>query len=192
MAATIKPRSNELVIDLPAIKAQCRVDIDDDDQLLTDMALAAQRMCEGRIGGPLLTADCVETLSAWPVTGYIVLEVARAQEVTKFYVRTRGERVEFADFHAVLQDRGTLLVLAPNGQWPLIDERLDAIEIEYTAGFGDTPDAVPEDVKQWLLYTVSTMYSYREEFVTGASVQELPSNFVDRQINRYKPVRVSL
>lgn len=193
MSAIVLSRNTTQVLTLDRIKQQCRVDYDDDDELLLEMAEAVQTECEARIEGPLLTTPCKETLNKWPVTGSFVLTIARALAIQEMRIKVDGVHTPFTDFHTVFQDEGKLMCVAPNTEWPRIDKALNAVEIDYTAGFGDTPDSVPQDIKQWMLYTIGTMYIYRENFVTGgASVHLLPNNFVDNKIIHYKPVRVNL
>lgn len=59
--------------------------------------------------------------------------------------------------------------------WPSIrGDTLNAVCVTFTAGYGATAAAVPEDVKHWILATVGHWYRFREPVITGTIATEIP------------------
>ncbi|NDV11668.1 head-tail connector protein [Crenobacter caeni] len=193
MPAVVTQRSAAAVLTLGEIKQQCRIDPDitDEDVLLAQIERAAVKSAEARIGGPVLDAVCTDTLDAWPSLPWLHLGIAGAREVTGVTVRQAGQRqpVALSAFHVAAD--GRLLCLKPRNGWPPVDREPGAIEISYLAGFGASPDAVPDDLRQWLRFRVATLYAYREEISSGNAV-ELPGCVVDSLISHYRPDGVAL
>ena len=192
MAAVVTQRSAAAVLTLGQIKQQCNIDLDmtDDDELLTLMERAAVRACEGKLKGPLLTASYRETFGQWPLIPSLLLQTANAKSVQSIMLRQAGQVVEWRDFVA-LED-GPHLFIRPRAAWPKIDAAPDAIQITYMAGFGAAGDRVPEDIQQWLLYRVGTFYEFREQFIAGTIVTDLPKSFVDEMLTPYTMQVVAL
>ena len=88
---------------------------------------------------------------------------------------------------------GRRLRLQPKGGWPPCDSSPGAIRLRYLAGFGPAADSVPESVRQWLRFQVSSYYTFREAFIDDASsVEALPGRFVDALLDPYCPREVTL
>lgn len=190
MAAVVVQRSTAAVLTLDEIKAQCRLESDfaDEDALLQTMERAAVRACEGMIGGPLLTAVWREVLARWPAVRQLPLEASGATSVDKIELVRGGEVTVWAEWRGIADHRQ--LCVSPQGNWPQVDPVPDAITITYRAGFGTEGSTVPEDIRQWLLFRVATLYEYRQQFVVDGSVSELPSNYVDCLLDPYRINRV--
>lgn len=65
------------------------------------------------------------------------------------------------------------LMAAPNVVYPDIENRLNAIKIEYKVGYGTASD-VPKGIKQALLIMVGQWYENRQEAIVGRSVGTIP------------------
>lgn len=192
MAAVVISRTATAVLTLADIKEQCRIELDNtvEDALLERMERAAVRACEGKLGGPLLNATYRETLGGFPVVDWLHLSITRARAIDAITLKQGGQAVPWTDFQAVLEDNENRLKLAPCDRWPAVDRALDAVVIDFTAGFGAAGESVPEDIRQWLLYRVGTYYEYRDQFVTGVNVADLPGHFVDALLEPYTPDQV--
>lgn len=53
------------------------------------------------------------------------------------------------------------MTLQSGKAWPTALRRTNAIEIEYTAGYGDTPFSIPEPLKRAVLVLVAYLYDHR-------------------------------
>ncbi|RXZ42706.1 head-tail connector protein [Crenobacter cavernae] len=189
MAAVVISRTAAAVLSLDDIKQQCRIEPDDtfEDALLQQMERAAVRACEGKLGGPLLNATYREALSGFPAVDWLHPAITRPHTISAITLKQDGQTVPWTDYQTVLEDNESRLKIAPRERWPKVDRALDAVVIDFTAGFGDSATAVPEDIKQWLLYRVGTLYGFREAFIAGAAVNDLPGHFVDGLLTPYLP-----
>lgn len=187
MPAVVTQRSTEAVLPLDEIKKYCRIDADltDDDAVLKLIERAAVASAEAKIGGPLLTAQCLDTLDAWPNLPWLHLGIAGGREVTDVRVIRDGQEVivPLVDLH--IEPDGRQLCVKPRGGWPKCDATPGAVRITYLAGFGDSVESLPDDLRQWLRFRAATMYEYREQLVTGTIVTDLPNRFVDALLDVY-------
>jgi hypothetical protein len=67
------------------------------------------------------------------------------------------------------------LVPAPNTNWPSTQNRINAVEVLFVAGYG-TPLQVPEGIKSWIKLRIATLYDHRAEIdiIQRAQVIKLP------------------
>jgi hypothetical protein len=74
---------------------------------------------------------------------------------------------------------------APGKNWPPTQIITNAVQISFTAGYGQ-PEAVPANIKAWILMRLGALYENREEVSVAmrVNVNELP--FVDRLLDRYR------
>jgi uncharacterized phiE125 gp8 family phage protein len=63
----------------------------------------------------------------------------------------------------------------PTATWPLAGSGyLNAVRIRFTAGYGTTPEEVPEAIRQAMRLMIGAWYSHREDFILGDLVQRVP------------------
>ena len=75
--------------------------------------------------------------------------------------------------------------------WPIPMPQIGAVQINYTAGYGNTAAAVPQGICHWIMVRVSSLYRNREEvalLARGAKMQELP--YVDSLLDPYRIMSV--
>jgi uncharacterized phiE125 gp8 family phage protein len=63
--------------------------------------------------------------------------------------------------------------------------RPDAIEIAFTAGYGATAAAVPEEIKHAMKLLITNYFEHKGDIVVGSSVAKIPSHVTDL-IHDYK------
>lgn len=137
---------------LGEMKTVLRIDHDDEDALIEALIRAARERVEAATGRALITRGVVETLDRWPARGGPQrLGVSPVSAVTEVRTRTAAgaATVLAADrYYADLAANPPRLVLISGAHWPLPGRGSGGIEIQYTAGYGDTPDDVPEALRQ--------------------------------------------
>jgi len=75
--------------------------------------------------------------------------------------------------------------LQPNQSFPNLSNRINAIEVKYTVGYGTSSSDVPEGIRQAVLITIGNWYENRQTVITGRTATELPlsSQYL---LNQYK------
>lgn len=74
---------------------------------------------------------------------------------------------------------------APDSYWPDTQNRVNAVQISFTAGYGAAAD-VPASIKAWMLMRIAAMYANREEIAVGKSLVALELPFVDRLLDQHR------
>jgi uncharacterized phiE125 gp8 family phage protein len=77
------------------------------------------------------------------------------------------------------------IVPAPNATWPATQNRINAVSVVYTAGYGASGAAVPAGIMHWILLTTGTFYENREmvAVLNKGKVELLP--YVDGLLDSY-------
>lgn len=162
-------------------KAHLRVDVSDDDPLITALIVAARQAFEEINGRSLFTMTWKLILDRWPNRSYIVLPRPPLASVTSVvYQPTTGSPVTWDAANYVVETLRTpgRVHLADGISWPDADLRdASPITITYVAGWATT-GAIPQRYKQAILLLVGHWYENRETIVTsGAIPKSLPLAF---------------
>ena len=165
-------------VSLEAAKNHARVDIDDDDALLTSMIAAARKAAEGRLHRVLR-----ESIWEWKVRNSekSTLEIPVSPCFACQSVSVDGDELDSAGFSFVPSGPGGLsspLYASLNG--------LPAAGITtVTVRAGYPKDGCPQEIIQWMLVKITGLYEQREAFVTGGSLHEFGRGFVDHLLDPY-------
>jgi uncharacterized phiE125 gp8 family phage protein len=163
-------------VTLTEAKAQCRVDITDDDTFLTDLIGRARETIEKMNWRAFLTQTIELWLEEWPHDDEIELPAPPLQSVTSivYYdvddvAHTLSATVYFVD---VISEPGQVH-LKHNQTWPILTLRdYNAICVTYKAGWAAAAD-VPKSIKQAVLLLVGHWYENREASIVGAIAREI-------------------
>lgn len=78
-----------------------------------------------------------------------------------------------------------VLTPAPGTYWPDTQNITNAVQINYTAGYGND-EAVPAGIKSWMLLRIGALYENREEIVVGQRLSSVDLPFVDSLLDPYR------
>lgn len=178
-------------ITLAQLKAQCRVDTNDEDAVLTLAIAAARAKAENYTGTALISQVWDQTLDAFPCAEIELLKppVTTINEVT--YVDEAGA-VQTLSNSAYTLDASTFpgwLLPAFGTDWPATRDQANAVKIRFTAGYADA-NAVPADIRAWLLLTAAFIYAQREVMVLGGKIAEIPGRWCDSLLDPYRVFKV--
>lgn len=166
---SIPPVEEPLTLD--EAKAQCRVDVADDDTLITALIVAAREYCEARDWRAYVTQTLDLYLDAWPVGSQIELPRPPVQSVTSItYTDEDGTAATISASDYVLDTvtEPGRIVLKSNISWPSVTLQIvNGIVVRYVAGYG-LAVAVPQRIKQAMLLLVGHWYENREQTTVGA------------------------
>jgi len=192
---------------------QLRLDEDTDTPLIELYITAAREQCEEVTGRALITQQWRLTLDNWPNQGepwwdgvkqlpiselrasgrasWVILPRYRLQgvdEIRVFDFDGNAETVPLGQFIEDKEQEPGRLVLRSTATWPVALQRANAVEIDYTAGYGDEPEDVPAALRVALLQMVSTMYEHRGD--DCSAVDAMRQSGAKAVFDRFKVQRV--
>ena len=168
--------------DATEAKTHLRVDISDDDTLITDLITAAREKFEEINGRTLFTTTWKLILDDWPSKDYIVLPRPPLASVTSIdYIDKDGNSTTFSSGNYVVETDRTpgRVHLGYDKQWPTVTLRpASPITITYVAGWSSTA-SIPEKYKQAMKMLIGHWYENRETIQTsGAIPKDMPLAFM--------------
>jgi len=178
----------------------------DDDTLVTMLISAARCYAEMLTGRSFISQGWRLVLDSFPgpsligvpygtpysLPGHaILLERGSVQAVTSItYLDMSGAVQTMPPTDWVADTSGALARVTPvfGKIWPIPMPQIGSVQVNYTAGYGDTAASVPEGIRQWILLRVNTLYEHREE-VEVVRGQIAPMPFVDGLLDPYRILR---
>lgn len=148
-------------------KAHLVVGTADDDALIDRCIASARRLAEVRTRRQLMPATY--TLKIDRFTDTIPLPRPPLQSVTSVkYIDQDGVQQTLAtSVYDVEADAVPGVIrLAYDQSWPDVRAQPEPIEIEFVAGYADAA-SVPENIINWMLLRIGSMYEHREADVVG-------------------------
>lgn len=180
----ITPPSEEPV-SLDEAKAHCRVDVADDDVLITALITAAREQAEHETGRSLCTQTRELVLDAFPDA--CVLRGAPIQSVVSVkYLDLDGneQTLDPLDTQLDKDSEPGYLVPAYGKAWPATFPVPNAVRVRFTCGYGAAA-AVPQGLKSWMKLAIGTLYAQRETIVLGQA-SHLPDRFWHSLLDPYR------
>lgn len=163
--------AGERPVSVEQAKLWCRIDGDDEDELLADLVLAATNFVEEWLGRSLLTQSWALTLDAFG--DQILLPRGPVQEITEVgYSDAAGADQVLSDNTYTLDAASDPQWLVRNSAagWPATQAAINAVRIRYSAGFGNNAAAVPGAIRVAIKQLVAIWYDDR-----GAARDEMPA-----------------
>ena len=180
-------------LSLAEVKAHLRVDIADDDALITLLIVAARQYCEQATARSLVTQQWALVMDGFYATGSQVISLERGpvQSIDSIAYLDMGgvqQVMPATDYAADLT--GMLARITPRfGKiWPITLPQIGTAAINFTAGFG-APVAVPEGLKSWMKLRIGSLYRNREAVLVDGRIDVVPLPFIDSLLDAYRIVR---
>lgn len=191
MALKLITAPAEKPVTLAAAKLHCKVDVTDDDTLLTALIAAATEQAEHRTSRALITQTWELALDAFPAVE-IELPLIPAASITSIkYLDAAGveQTINNLEYGLDTYDSQRHWVIpASDFAWPGTYNAANAVKVRYVAGFGDAA-AVPDSIKQWILLAVGAWYANREAIAQNESYA-LPHGCLDGLLDPYRVYRL--
>lgn len=169
-------------------KQHLRVDFDDDDELITDLISVARETAEDRTSRALILSRWRLTVDAFsPALELPNPPCLSVQSVTFFDVDGVQRTLDPADYFVDTVSEPAYIVPAAGRSWPATQDRINAIVVEYSAGYGAAAADVPKPVVQWIKLAMTDLYDNRS---LSADKPQVPQNFADSLLDVYKMVVV--
>ena len=195
--ATITPPAIEPVT-LTEAKAWARVELSDDDSLITDIIQAARERVEADLKRALITQTKTLFFMAFPWSGYYSLAIRGVGLNPWWFPFAQGViELPYPMLQAVtsvqyLDTNGTLQTIDPSQYvytanatpgriqpaygtvWPVARPQIDAVQITYTCGYGATEASVPASTRLAMRALIAANYENREAFMGGGGLLATP------------------
>lgn len=176
-------------ITLAEAKAHLRLDTGEEDALVTALIRVAREHLEAATGLCLISRPLRLYLDDWPENRVIQIARGPVQAIDTVTVYDGdGAPVEVDAGGHVLDGtaRPARLILAEK---PATERALNGIEIDFTAGFGETGADVPDVLKRALLLHVAAMFELRGALSPGDQPATVPAGY-DRLVAPYRMRRL--
>ncbi|RIA56767.1 head-tail connector protein [Dichotomicrobium thermohalophilum] len=149
-------------------KQYLRIDSAVEDPVVASLILAARLHIEGALDIAMVTQSWKLLLDRWPEDGRVEIPLGPLQSVDSVTVYGADDVAQAVPESSYLVDLSSLrprLVRHAGAVWPMPGRPVNGIEIAVTAGYGDTPETVPQPIRQALLMLVAHWYEQREPVV---------------------------
>ena len=154
MTLTVKTPPADEPVTLSEAKDHLRVDGSDHDSQVTAVITAARERAERYLGRALVTQTLELRLDAFPAA--IDLPRPPVQSVASIkYIDSDGDEQTLDSADYKVDAEGARII--PTDDWPHTLDTVNAVTVEYTAGYGD-PEDVPEAIKQGILVHAERMF----------------------------------
>lgn len=171
-------------VGLEEVKANSRIDHNEDDDLIEMMITTAREHCEDVSRWAFITRTYIAKLDCWPYDDCIELPFPPLQSVEAIeYTDEEGNTSTFSASNYVVDSHSIpgRIVLKTNSSWPTVNLQVGgAITISFTAGYGDAAGDVPARYRQAILTYVGAYYENREAFVLQPGLTPITLPFVDQ------------
>lgn len=185
-------------VSIAELKAQLRIDGTSEDAELALYITAAREQIEELTGRALITQSWRLTLDQWPGSRRVwwdgvqqgaIGDIEGAQafnavqlpryrlqsvdEIRVFNEDGAGSTVSVSDFVIDTEQEPGRLVLRSGAVWPVALQTANAVEIDYTAGYGDTQAEVPAAIRLAILQMAASAYQHRGDDCTMADAYRM-------------------
>lgn len=182
----VTPPSGEPV-SLAEAKLHLRVDVDDDDALISSLIATARQAAETLTGRQLISARWKLVLDAFP-WGEILLAKCPVQSIVSIqYLDMNGlsQMLPSSDYVVDTACEPARITPVFGKTWPPTLPQIGAVTVTFDAGYG-AASAVPEGLKSWIKLRVGSLYAHREEMSILMRGRIDPLPFVDGLLDPYR------
>jgi uncharacterized phiE125 gp8 family phage protein len=175
-------------VTLADAKAQLRISHADDDQLIGTLISSARRVVEGRTALCLIRQQWMQFRDAWPEDGVMALPlwpIISVEELAVFGEDDQKAVIEPSHYVVDAASRPARVMLRGSRLWQRPGRAMNGIALTVEAGFGATPESVPEPLRLAMLQLVAHWYENR-----GTDAPPPPPVTVDALLAPYRWVRL--
>lgn len=165
MALTIKTPPVSEPVSLIEAKNYLRISDNDDDPLINSLVTAIRQKAENWTRRLLITQTWTLWMDSVPDRKTIIIPHSPLQSVNHIKSYDSIDAVSIFDSSNYLVDSVSTpgrIGLKENQTWPNDLRRINALEIEFVAGFGDE-FSVPESIKQGILQWVKLLFANKSK-----------------------------
>lgn len=183
---TVKTAPGTEPVTTAEAKTHARVDTSDEDTLIDSLITAARMRVEQHLQRALIDTTFTMTLDefgpniAWWPRSFLASDIrlprSPVQSVDEIrYIDDSGVQQTLAASKYRVDKSSLVARITPSyaETWPTTRPITNAVEIDFTAGYGAAASDVPEPIRQAIKVLVSTWYDHRQS-LSEASVSTVP------------------
>lgn len=156
----------ELAVSMEAARRQARANGTSLDDEIKEKVQGFTEEAEHETARAFISQTWAETLDRFPAgqrggAGAIQLNrspVASVLSVTFYDAAGVQQALHPEDFMVDDKSEPGYIVPAPGKSWPATADRINAVEVQYVAGYGPNADSVPAAIKQYILGKLEDAY----------------------------------
>lgn len=159
-------------------KTHMRVSTSDDDTYVGTLITVARKHVENIVGRALINQTWNYYLPCFPYdAGYIEIPIGNLSSVSSIkYTNSSNSETTWTASNYIVDTYNTpgRIVLAYNQTWPsFVEKPVNAVNIEFVAGYGSSAANVPEGIKHAMLLLIEHWFNNRE-MLTDLNMKEIP------------------
>ncbi len=166
------------LVTLVDAKAHLRVDFSDDDTLITGLISAAESLLDGYagiVGRALLNQTWQQQFSSFSDRLDLQVPIASSIATVTYFDRVNTTQTLASSVYQMLSDElGSFVTLKADQAWPTTYSRVDAVTVQWVAGYGAGSAAVPGAIITAIKLLVSHWYENRGPVTMDTKSQEMP------------------
>ena len=180
------------IITTAEAKTHLKVDTTADDTLIGNLIAAAVQSAQIYTNRFFLTTQIIQYGDKWEDIKVLFKSKVISVVSVKYYdndnsLQTLSTDVWLAD----TKHQPARIGLKPDKDFPQLAHRINAVEVTYKVGYGDTAADVPQGIKQAVLLTIGNWYQNRQEVIVGRIATELPKS-AQYLLDQYKVQTIAL
>ncbi len=179
-------------VSLSETKAQLRVDLTDEDTLISSLIAAARIHVEAYVHRVFITQTWAIYLDKWPAGQPLRLSISPVQSVSAINIYAEDNTFVTTDATNYVVDAVSnpprILWRGP-GSTPRPGRKLNGIEIIVTAGYGAIGAQVPQPIRQAILMLIAQWFEHRQPPTLDDPGDAVPPT-VASMLQAYTPVRL--
>ena len=165
MALIIKTPPASEPVSLSEVKNYLRITDNNDDALINSLLTAVRQKAENWTRRLFITQNWTLWMDSVPEGETIIIPLSPLQSVTHIKSYDTFNSVSTFDSSNYMVDSTSIpgrIGLNSGHTWPNALRRMNALEIEFVAGFGDE-SSVPESIKQGILQWVKLLFANKSK-----------------------------
>lgn len=170
-------------VSIELAKSQIRGnDCSDEDQLIEHYIMAARATLEDRLQRTLVRSRLRLQLDAFsPVIELTLPPCVEVEAVKYFDTNGAQQTLDESLYQVDTASEPARLVPAPGSTWPKTQERLNAVQVDYVAGYES--ESLPTPLAQWILLAVGDLYEQRSR---SSDKPVIAQDFAEGLIENYR------
>ena len=152
-----------------------KVDTTADDTIIDNLVAAATESCQIYTNQYFINTVVTQYSDNWKE--FYSLYKSPVSSITHIkYYDTNDSLQTLASSNYILDDtyQPARIGIAVDGELPNVADRINAVQVKYTVGYGTASTDVPEGIRTAIILTVGNWYENRQSVITGRTATELP------------------